>query len=227
MIIFHHIPKTAGMTFRSFIEKQFPPDKVYSFGRTGNIWDFIALPQKKRDSLELLTGHMYYGIHNMFTKPCEYITILRDPLERVLSYYFYILNTPENLYRTIAQRMSVESFIRADLDPYFSNAMTFTLSGRCRGDKTDYSLVEAAYQNLVNNYTYGFQDDIQGFIDKIAEKYGFSDRSREDLNIGKKRSLPVNVMDAIADMNQLDIAFYKMVDMERIKSDEDKGMQNV
>lgn len=94
-ILFVHIPKTAGTTLRTVVVNQVNGRKVFVFGRDweDNLATFLAKPQTERDAYEAIIGHQHYGLHRHLTAPkVTYITFLRHPVERFLSWYSHSLN---------------------------------------------------------------------------------------------------------------------------------------
>ena len=61
-LIFLHIPKNGGSTFRSVLTMQYPFQNKYDIKRE-NGKDFIELPPDIRHKVKLLRGHCFYGIH--------------------------------------------------------------------------------------------------------------------------------------------------------------------
>ena len=51
---------------------------------------FISLSDEKKMGIRLLKGHMPFGLHKNLPVDARYISILRDPIERVTSQYYYI-----------------------------------------------------------------------------------------------------------------------------------------
>ena len=83
-LIFLHIPKAAGSTFNSILEPRFDPKHTFAFrDPIGDVERLKALPQPERAQLQLIKGHLAYGVHEHLSQPFEYITILRDPVERI------------------------------------------------------------------------------------------------------------------------------------------------
>jgi hypothetical protein len=72
---------------------------------------------------EILFGHLFYGVihgYNAARQPL-YATVLRDPLERVLSLYYYVLRYPDHY--------QVDLKVTSMFLPYFeiiSKILTFT-----------------------------------------------------------------------------------------------------
>lgn len=99
-VIFLHIPKTAGSTLHAICRALYPPDHLLHLKGDPHIDSAVAyfkqLDSETKQKIWLLTGHIDYGLHNWLPRPATYFTILRDPVERVLSYYYFILRTPEH-----------------------------------------------------------------------------------------------------------------------------------
>ncbi len=92
-IIFLHIPKTAGFTLQKIIERQYPPQSIYTLEPSNeleSIREFQSLDPAQRAKTRLLKGHLNMGqkLHEYLPQPVTYFTILRDPVERVLSHYY-------------------------------------------------------------------------------------------------------------------------------------------
>jgi hypothetical protein len=95
-VFFLHIPKCAGTTLtEEIIKKQFKPPQLIIFyeGGTQVLIDRLKkMPGKEQKKIKCIAGHFAFGIHRFYTaRPCTYITLLRDPVERVISHYYYVL----------------------------------------------------------------------------------------------------------------------------------------
>jgi hypothetical protein len=55
---------------------------------------FTALPESQRARIRFLKGHMAFGLHRYLPGPSRYFTMIRDPIDRVVSYYYYIRRRP-------------------------------------------------------------------------------------------------------------------------------------
>ena len=73
---------------------------------------FIALPQEERDRFDLIVGHFPYGLHRFLTRPCVYVTLLRNPLERFCSFYLQLLKYHQHSRELAARNFSVEEYLQ-------------------------------------------------------------------------------------------------------------------
>ena len=50
---------------------------------------FESLHQFHLDRVHYISGHIPYGVHRLFGTPAKYFTLVRDPVERVISNFFW------------------------------------------------------------------------------------------------------------------------------------------
>jgi hypothetical protein len=131
IVIFTHIPKTAGTSLRHIIQSQFQPHQVFEFYhlktappkvRKG-IEKYNNLTVNQKKAIKFVSGHVGFGLHEFLLRPCSYITVLRDPVERVVSYYYFLLRNQNNLVKN----KSLEEFIKTYGGVH--NSMSCYLSG--------------------------------------------------------------------------------------------------
>ena len=133
-LLFLHIPKAAGTTLHSIIERQFAPEATFTISGSdspGGIKEFIALPPEQREKIRLVKGHMPYGLHKLLSVPATYITMLRDPVDRIISQYYFVLKTPAHyLHKEVTRaRMSLADFVESGMTTEVANDQTRLISG--------------------------------------------------------------------------------------------------
>jgi hypothetical protein len=93
-IAFLHIPKTAGQSIHHSLADLFPKPKVCP-ARTNEDLHKYSVSDLKQYSL--FSGHLDWSLLKL-TGPFDYtFTVLRDPLDRILSFYFYLRKEAERL----------------------------------------------------------------------------------------------------------------------------------
>ena len=107
---FLHIPKTAGTIIASSLKKKYSPSQILVAdskfadlpNRTESYQDLIdkvsALSPVQKRQIKIICGHgVYYGIHRHFPEAeVKYFTIIREPLDRLVSHYNYYLTLLKN-----------------------------------------------------------------------------------------------------------------------------------
>jgi hypothetical protein len=104
VVLFLHVPKAGGQTLGEVVyahtrDATAPDDGVLKGGVAYLGYGFLkeqplavpghVLPLLRRADLRAVIGHFWYGLHEHVARPAVYITALRDPVERVLSLYYY------------------------------------------------------------------------------------------------------------------------------------------
>lgn len=110
LLYFLHIPKTGGTSFISFLDSQFKPDNIFP----GQLLpELFQVPEKDLARYKFYRGHLWHGLNSYLKKSLDYLTILRDPLERTISWYLHV-KRDENAYRhdrVITENWSLLDFI--------------------------------------------------------------------------------------------------------------------
>ena len=88
LIVFLHIPKTAGTSLSHLLRQKFKADSITQIYKPSD----CARPLADHaagidDSIKCLSGHIDYGIHEHLSRGCAYLSMVRNPISRVLSHY--------------------------------------------------------------------------------------------------------------------------------------------
>jgi hypothetical protein len=83
-------------------------------------------------AIDVLSGHMAFGAHRHLPGRYTYVTFLRDPVDRVISDYFYVLRTPSHvLYDPVAtERYTLADYVTSGITFFTNNLHARLLSGR-------------------------------------------------------------------------------------------------
>lgn len=135
-VVFLHIPKTAGTSFNYALKWEYW--LRHSYWKPPLDFDaneFKNLPESERAKLSLVHGHMHFGLHTYLPQASTYITFLRRPVERIVSYWKYAQREgaahPESKLWLMqaARTMSLEEAIRTGSHIEFDNAQVRRISG--------------------------------------------------------------------------------------------------
>src|SRR5688572_23622371 len=120
-LIFLHIPKAGGTTLHSILERLYEGSNLFSIKVRGHhlgVEEFTSLSQEKKDQIQLLKGHMPFGLHTHFKDAdVKYITLFRNPVDRIISHYEYVLRKANHyLYEKVKEgNMTLLDYALSDL----------------------------------------------------------------------------------------------------------------
>lgn len=223
-VIFLHIPKTAGTTMHSIFEKQYPPAALYSTYPAnhphGSLEEYAALPPERKAEIRVLLGHFSYGVHEMVPAPYVYITILREPIDRMISNFYHIKRDPNHgLYELVSSgQMDMKAYVEhmvydLTMDNEQTRMFAGNWDGRGHGPCTD-SMLETAKANLRDHFS------VVGVTNRFDETYllskrllGWSHRFYTSRNVTKNRprkeDLPPSDLALLEKYNHFDSQLYR------------------
>ena len=222
LFIHLHIPKTGGTTLRDIIQRQYRSEKILMIPKleeSENILKEVSTSQINQ--LKLIQGHLKYGIHNHFHRRAKYFAIIRDPINRVLSTYYYVLsqkNNPQNL-STSNNQMTIYDYVLSGINPFLINGQTQLISGKT-GD-IDNPIIESeelfslAKENIENDFlflgiTEMFDETIlilKNMLGWHMPYYSIANRTKKKPNYD---AVNPTIISFIKEHNQLDIKLYNI-----------------
>jgi hypothetical protein len=86
-VYFLHIPKTGGCTLTHLLRDRFAPEAVapYCLAR-----DLVDVPPEQMRGYRLFCGHFGYNLPALVGRPMIVLTLLREPVQRVVSLFGHI-----------------------------------------------------------------------------------------------------------------------------------------
>jgi hypothetical protein len=212
-VVFLHIPKTAGRTFRSTLVLNYPRSQTIHLDTLDRpLGDQMErIPLERRSNARLLWGHMPYGAHEQMPHRCEYVTILREPIQRAISVYKYILRAPGHVLHgpVVDGKINLEEYVESGMDEgQTDNSQTRQLSGRQFGALGPEALADA--QNNLEGFL------VAGLTERFEETFVLLRRAlrlRLPLYITRNVSAPfeasARAVDLLRARNELDVELYR------------------
>ena len=116
-VIFLHLPKTAGTTVNRLIEWEYRLSEMYSIDPVLFRWSTAQLrklPPERLKRIRMFKGHMTFGLHEMLPQPATYISVLRDPVDRVISAFYFMQNYKLHpfYWKLRREKWTLEDFVR-------------------------------------------------------------------------------------------------------------------
>jgi len=213
-LIFLHIPKTAGTTLNRIIEWQYNPLSIftldpYRFRATAE--RFMTLSEERRRRIQVVRGHLYYGLHEHLPQGATYITMLREPVARFLSSYYFILRRPLHpLHRKLKkEQLGVEDYLR--LVPHRHNLQCRLIAGIKDKVIDEGPLLETAKEHLAKSFSVvGICERFEESLMLIAKTFGWEVPFYENRKVSKNRSrVDQKAIDMIREHDRLDLELYE------------------
>lgn len=206
-----HIPKTGGETFKSFLKEiygssylenyryapflaKYPPLCNYLYAR--------LMPENYDPPKApfCIHGHFLGSMYRKWFDAVKYVAWFRDPVERVLSHYYYWKRTEpmhsRDWYNVFHGKLTIEEFIEIKT---YQNTQYQYMRGL--------SVSDLAFVGLVEHYKTSIEIFVKRFnisIEQKNYKKNFNSKRR-----GERYTIPVSLRSYIEELNQRDRLIYK------------------
>ncbi len=227
-----HIPKCAGTTLRTILERQYPLADIYKIKsdirgdqvRLANMSEIFKRP------IRAVFGHYAYGLHSALApgQPFEYVTVLRDPVARVVSLYSYTrTESPAHYLSNAARAMTLGEFVTSGVTWQVDNGMVRQLCGAdrfkmtARAQQVPYDdceipfkavtrqHLEAAKVNLDTFALVGFVEYFDRFLARMQARFSWRIPAYKNRNVSRESVTPsADDVQAIRGLNELDFELY-------------------
>lgn len=245
VLIFIHIPRTAGQTLIWILERKYEKDEVYDFnlqikGKNKDTYEkriesFNRLSEKQRANIRLLHGHMSYGVHRHLPNQAMYISVLRNPLDRVVSAYYYYLQNPVNWLYEKAKNGSIvpgsfqvlESLFEDDAVPVWRNLINYQTGSLSGMNASEPEALIQAKNNIDRFAVVGLTERFDETLMLMKKTLGWKTFPYyENINVNPKRikltDIPKQTLRVIERHNELDCELYEYAKKrfeERVRSE--------
>lgn len=168
LIVFMHLYKTGGTTFEEMLRNVYKPN--YVLANPGDI------PARIQQTTKALAGHISFSnadvaILNNIRKDLYTVTLFRDPIERVLSDYYWIRHHDFD-YVVPIRNEPIEAWLEQGFTRGI-NQMTWFFSGAPTEAE---STVSDAQQNIQNSISmFGLLEQVDEFFTRCSGTFGWAE----------------------------------------------------
>ena len=227
-IVFTHIYKTAGGSFvEGVVRPNYDEGDIYHTpaGLLG------VLREGNREALQtaqFIYGHTPHGLHHFLGRDARYVTFLRHPVDRAISWYYWIKDLDRiDLYRRHPLRNYADSVCIKEFyeNRDHSNEQTRFLAGtisnklypKIDAQWIDDWILKLAKRNLRDYACIGLVERYEESVQLMQDTFGWERRNtvsrqhttdkRPDLE--ELREFDERIVDELAEYHQLDFELYR------------------
>ena len=222
-VAFLHLIRCGGTSLRNLIADAVRPRSMLLIHAD----EAAYVDDQTLTDCDFIVGHFGFGLFERLRHPSWKITMLRDPVDRVISTYFYMKHgdVHESIGK-LARELPLEDFIRSDhpvVTQTCENAMTwqifvdYNLHHRALfRDISEWTLLGTAKRNLGRFDVVGFFEEYEESCRRILRRIGRSGAAetasiphdnrgicRDDAKVSEQAK------ELIRERNHLDIALYE------------------
>ena len=218
-MIFLHIPKAAGATLNVILRRHFAEEETCRIdGRNvaDSIERFKRLPQAELERIRLLAGHQGYGLHAYLGASPTYVTLLRDPIDRAVSHYYYARSAPGHYLHDeiVSKGIDLEDYPK--LAAEVRNGQTRMLAGSdgVESEACGREELELAKRRLLESFSvFGVTERFDSFLVLLRSRLGLRrlHYSRANVTPGRPRraDVPRSAAEALERSNEFDTELYQ------------------
>ncbi|HEY9770735.1 MAG TPA: sulfotransferase family 2 domain-containing protein [Coleofasciculaceae cyanobacterium] len=222
-IVFLHIPKTAGTTLHLIIERQYNSGKIVTIHtpveNAAQISRIQKLTPTQQQQVRVIKGHTFWGWHQLLPESCAYFTLLRNPVERFISNYYFLLKKEGHPLgqKLLEEKVTIEDFVNWTGEDNYQTRFLAKNIGEgnldIKGSECTRETLERAKRNLRENFAVvGIVEEFDKTLLLLKKTFGWKNIFYKVKNKNKQRPsnnlIPQKTLKLIKEKNKLDLELY-------------------
>jgi hypothetical protein len=234
LLVFVHIPKTAGTTLKSILAHHYSAGEICKIMMRGMSWvapsrtlwprPLISCSKLRRFKAELedpckikaIHGHFDLSLYDVFPSRAEWVTLLRDPVERAISHYDHFRRLTTDPAHELAIESSLAEWVSHRRLIEMDNGQTRRLAGELTlpiGAVTQETLAKAK-ANLARRFSVvGLSERFSEFQILLHRHFSWPYCQYGSRNVGNGRiqsnQVGTDVLGLIESCNRFDRELYE------------------
>lgn len=219
-LFFIHVMKTAGGTFRLHLLERYGRDGVFPVRQSEGPMFYTLLgrlrelPAERHRRLRAYSGHWPYCATSLVDRELTTLTVLRDPVDRIVSY----LRNCRRTHPEVQGKPLEEIYEHPFLNPCFiqdHQAKVFAMVDDDEPESVmdvveiDDKRLEIAKEQLAQVDIIGTQERFDEFLSDVSRRLGWDDAAIDDTHRGSGPDASASLRRRIRDDNQADLEFYE------------------
>jgi hypothetical protein len=177
-LAFVHIPKTAGTTFRTQLRRQYGWDRVLELqpnNPESNFETLARMSEAERARYRAFVGHWGLEWQDHFPADTQYLTFLRQPVDRVKSLYQHVWrDTSHDDHRLLRERnLSLGDYLRSGITLETDNSQVRFVAGAPLDEPCSEDMLRCAMANLDRFVVVGFTERFDESLALIRRRLGW------------------------------------------------------
>ena len=160
---------------------------------------------------KVFMGHLWFRFHEALPRPVRYFTLLREPIDRVLSVYYHRVHN-------YGLQLSLDDYLATARDFQLDNAQVRFLVGRMQDDDVRFAectaeMLERAKRNLREHFAVvGITERFDESFLLMARSFGWLHQTYDRYNVNRRRprgeKVPAWAREQVAEHNRYDAELY-------------------